>query len=100
MPCSLSMSTGAWCVRHRSNCDTTQDMQAAALVSLGNKRWSVTALLQTGGPRGGPAEGAAGSGEELDTWFLDGLDLLLQHSPDQGERAAEAVQDQLTQIDA
>ncbi|CAK0735069.1 hypothetical protein CVIRNUC_000523 [Coccomyxa viridis] len=58
------------------------------------------AARSSGGPRGGPAEGAAGSGEELDTWFLDGLDLLLQHSPDQGERAAEAVQDQLTQIDA
>ena len=60
----------------------------------------MTACLQAGGPRGRPAEGAAGGGEELDSWFLDGLDLLLQHSPDQGERAAEAIQDQLTQIDA
>ena len=66
----------------------------------GHKRWLVTSRLQAGGPRGKPAEGAAGSGEELDSWFLDGLDLLLQHSPDQGERAAEAIQDQLTQIDA
>ena len=70
------------------------------MVSLGHKRWSVMALLQAGGPRGKPAEGAAGSREELDSWFLDGIDLLLQHSPDQGERAAEAIQDQLTQIDA
>ena len=68
---------------------------------LGNKCWSVTVrCCKQVGPEGGPAEGAAGSGEELDSWFLDGIDLLLQHSPNQGERAAEAIQDQLTQIDA
>ena len=74
--------------------------QAAALALFGHRCWLVTALLQAGGSRGKPAEGAAGSGQELDSWFLDGVDLLLQHSPDQGERAAEAIQDQLTQIDA
>ena len=38
--------------------------------------------------------------EELDSWFLDGIDLLLQHLPDQGERAAEAIRDQLSEIDS
>ena len=74
--------------------------QAAALASILHKGCRVTALLEAGGSRGRPAEGATGSGEELDSWFLDGIDLLLQHAPDQGERAAEAIQDQLTQIDA
>ena len=38
--------------------------------------------------------------EQLDSWFLDGIDLLLQHTPDQGERAAEAIRNHLTEIDA
>lgn len=38
--------------------------------------------------------------EENDSWFLDGIDLLLQHLPDQGERAAEAIRDQLSEIDS
>ena len=38
--------------------------------------------------------------EQLDSWFLDGIDLLLQHTPDQGERAVEAIRDHLTEIDA
>ena len=38
--------------------------------------------------------------ELLDAWYLDGIDLLLQYLPDQGERAAEAIRDHLTEIDA
>ena len=77
--------------------DDVRHPKQLPLGSSGHKCWSVTARLQAGGSGGWPAEG---SGEELDSWFLDGIDLLLQHSPDQGERAAEAIQDQLTQIDA
>ena len=46
------------------------------------------------------AGNAAVDTEELDSWFLDGIDLLLQHMPDQGERAAEAIRDQLSEIDS
>ena len=38
--------------------------------------------------------------ELLEAWYLDGIDLLLHHLPDQGERAAEAIRDNLTEIDA
>lgn len=80
-------------------------MPSSCLGLVWSQALLVTTLLPAGGSRGKPAEGASGSGrepgsgQELDSWFLDGIDLLLQHSSNQGERAAEAIQDQLTQID-
>ena len=48
-----------------------------------------------------PSEDQPGIDTELlDAWYLDGIDMLLQYLPDQGERAAEAIRDQLTEIDA
>ncbi len=50
---------------------------------------------------GVPSEGQPAIDTELlEAWYLDGIDLLLHHTPDQGERAAEAIRDQLTEIDA
>jgi hypothetical protein len=47
------------------------------------------------------ASSASGSAvpEELELWYLDAIDLLLQHSDDYGERAATAIRDQLSVID-
>ncbi|CAL5225440.1 g8258 [Coccomyxa viridis] len=54
-----------------------------------------------GGDSGVPSEGQPAIDTELlEAWYLDGIDLLLHHTPDQGERAAEAIRDQLTEIDA
>ncbi len=48
-----------------------------------------------------PSEGQPAIDTELlEAWYLDGIDLLLHHMPDQGERAAEAIRDHLTEIDA
>lgn len=47
-------------------------------------------------------EGGGGGGfseEELDSWHLDAVDLILRHTEDQGDRAAAAIRDQLTVID-
>lgn len=47
-----------------------------------------------------PSEDQPLDTELLDAWYLDGIDMLLQCLPDQGERAAEAIRDHLTEIDA
>lgn len=37
--------------------------------------------------------------EAADFWYLDAIDMLLQFTEDHGERAAAAIQNQLTVID-
>ncbi|EIE26712.1 hypothetical protein COCSUDRAFT_59229 [Coccomyxa subellipsoidea C-169] len=42
---------------------------------------------------------APAASEEVELWYLDAIDLILQNSDDYGERAASAIRDQLSVID-
>ncbi len=50
-------------------------------------------------PAGALSAAAALAPDDTDAWFLDALDMLMAHSPDSGDRAAEAVRENLRSRD-
>ncbi len=59
---------------------------------------SVLCLCLPGGAAPSSSSAPAAS-EEVELWYLDAIDLILQNSDDYGERAASAIRDQLSVID-
>jgi hypothetical protein len=41
----------------------------------------------------------AGPEEEAESWYLDAIDLLMQHTDNQGDRVATAIRDHLSEKD-
>lgn len=49
---------------------------------------------------GAASSSARGSAiDEDEIWYLDAIDMIMQHTDDQGDRAATAIRDQLSVID-